>query len=127
MFPESQIKVYTYEEFEENLQSVLSDIYSFIGVDKDFASDLSYRPNAGGVPKIRFLQDIIMKPYLVTRLVGRLFPEEIKRRIRDAVSDRNLKKPPFPEAARDYLKRELREDILKLQVLLNRDLSDWLQ
>lgn len=127
MFHESQIRVYSYEEFVENPQSVLSDIYSFLGVDKDYVSDFSYRPNAGGIPKSRFLQNIVMKPYLVTGLVGRLIPEEIKRRIRDAVSDRNLEKPRFPGAAKDYLKKELREDILKLQVLLNRDLSAWLQ
>ena len=127
VFSETQIKVYSYEEFEEYPQSVLSDLYSFIGVDKDFVPDLSYRPNVGGVPKSRFLQDIIMKPYQVTRLVGRLIPGAIKRRIRDAVSDHNLEKPPFPEVAKSHLRKALREEILKLQVLLNRDLSDWLQ
>ena len=127
VFSESQIKIYTYEEFSGNHQAVLSDIYSFIGVNKDFISDFSYRPNAGGVPKNQLLQDIVMKPYLITKLVGSLIPEEIKRRIRDAVSDRNLEKPQFPEAAKDHLKKELREDILKLQDLLNRDLSGWLK
>jgi len=127
LFPDSQIKVYTYEEFEESPQSVLIDIYSFIGVDQEFVSDFSYRPNKGGVPRSRFLQDLVMQPHLLTRLAGRLIPEYMKQRIRDAVSDRNLVKPLFPSEAKDQLKTELREDILNLQDLINRDLSAWLQ
>ncbi len=127
IFPEQQIRVYSYEEFSENPQAVLGDIHSFIGVDKTHVPDFSYRPNAGGVPKSRWLQDIVMKPHATTRLIGQLIPEQFKRRIRDAVSDRNLEKPLLPEAAKDYLVKELREDILKLQVLLKRDLSAWLQ
>lgn len=127
LFPESQIKLFTYEEFVDNPQSVLREIHSFIGVDRDFVSDFSYRPNTGGVPKNAFLQDLVMQPHLLTRLAGWLIPEEMKRRIRDAVSDRNLAKPPFPDEARNHLKAELGEDILKLQNLLKRDLTAWLQ
>lgn len=127
VFPASQLKIFTYEEFEENPQSVLTDIFSFIGVDSGFISDLGYRPNTGGVPKNRMVQDILMRPYLVTRLAGSLIPKAMKRRIRDAVSDRNLEKPRFPADAKELLITELREDILKLQDLLQRDLSGWLK
>jgi hypothetical protein len=126
-FPEHQIKIYIYEEFENDPRAVLSDIYSFVGVDRNFLSSLDHRPNVGGVPKNRFLQDIVMRPHLLTALAGRLVREKTKRRIRDAVSDRNLQTPAFPEVAKNYLKKELREEILNLQTLLNRDLSDWLQ
>ncbi len=127
VFPERQLRVYSYEEFVENPQAVLSDIYSFVGVDKAHVPDFSYRPNAGGVPKNRLLQGLVMKPHAATWLIGQLIPEHFKRRIRDAVSDYNLEKPLLPEDSKDYLVKELREDILKLQVLLKRDLSAWLQ
>jgi len=127
LFPERQIRVYSYEEFNGNPESVLKDIYAFLGVDTDHVSDFSYRPNAGGIPKSRVLQDIVMQPNLVPGWVGRLIPATMKRRIRDVVSDRNLQKPEFPEAARDFLTKELREDILMLQILLKRDFSSWLR
>lgn len=127
VFPENQIKLYLYEELVEDSSSVVADIYSYIGVDPGYVPDFSYRPNTGGVPRNRFLQNLVMQPHLITRVAGWLIPEKVKRRIRDAVSDRNLFKPPCPEDARDRLKRELREDILKLQNLLKRDLSAWLQ
>lgn len=127
LFPDNQIRLYTYEEYEQNPQAVLSDIYDFIGVDKNFVANFSYRPNAGGVPKNRILQDIVMKPYLITRLAGSMIPEKVKQRIRDAVSDRNLEKPQLPAEAKDLLIAELRDDILKLQDLIKRDLSSWLR
>lgn len=127
VFSENQVKIYTYDEFEHSPRSVLSDIYSFIGVDQGFQSDLSFRPNLGGIPRNRFLQDLIMQPHLLTRLAGWLVPEEMKRRVRDAVSARNLVKPPFPEDAKIHLQKELHDEILKLQDLLKRDLSAWLQ
>jgi hypothetical protein len=127
VFRENQLRIYLYEEFAEDPRSVLIDLFSFIGVDPEFVPDVSYRPNTGGVPRSRFLQDLVIQPHLMTRLAGRLLPEKTKRRIRDVVSARNLVKPPFPAEARNRLKSELREDILKLQGLLNRDLSAWLQ
>ncbi len=127
VFPESQIKIYTYEEFDEDPRRVLIDIYSFIGVDQAFVPDVRYRPNTGGVPRNRFLQNLVMQPNALADFAGRFIPEEVKRRIRDAVSNRNLVKPSFPADARNRLKTELRTDILNLQNLLKRDLSVWLQ
>lgn len=127
LFPKEQIKIFTYDEYSKDPQKIMKDIYQFIGVDEGFTADFSYKPNAGGVPKNKFLQDIVMKPYLATRLVGHLFPEELKRRIRDAISDHNLEKPQLSIEAKKILQENLQDDILKLQNLLNRDLSKWLQ
>lgn len=126
LFPAEQIRVYLYEDFSDAPQSVLADIYSFVGVDAGFAADLSYRPNAGGVPRSRLLQNLVMKPHLLSKLVGPLVPEELKRRVRDAVSDRNVERPQFAEAARARLHCALDADIRALQELIGRDLSDWL-
>jgi hypothetical protein len=125
-FSEHQIRIHTYEDFVEQPLSVLSDIFSFIGADQKFEPNLDYRPNAGGIPKNRLLQNVVMKPHLATRLVGNLIPAEVKRYIRDAISDRNLEKPRIPVAAKEILLARLRDDILRLQELLNRDFSSWL-
>ena len=127
VFPDDQIKIFLYEDFESEPVSVLKDIFSFIGVDDTFVADLTYRPNVGGVPKSRRLQNFLMRPHGVTRLLGRIIPEETKRRIRDVISDHNLEKPELPQPSREYLLAELRDDILKLQTLLDRDLSAWLE
>lgn len=127
VFPNKQIKVFTYEDYKSSPQKVMNDIYEFIGVDRSFICDYSYKPNAGGVPKNQLLQDIVMKPYLATRIVGHFIPERLKRRVRDAISDRNLEKPMLSTEAKAHLKIVLSDDILRLQDLLKRDLSSWLE
>lgn len=127
VFPASQIKIFTYEEFEEDLPAVLSEIFEFIGIDKDYTVDVNYRPNAGGVPKSQALQNIVMKPYLFTRIVGSILPETIKTRIRDFISDINLKKPKMSKKARELLIAELSDDIKNLQNLIGKDVSHWLE
>ena len=82
--------------------------------------------HAGGVPRSPLLQNLVMKPHLLSKLVGPLIPEELKRRVRDAVSDRNVERPQFAEAARAHLHSALDADIRALQELIGRDLSDWL-
>ncbi|SHJ39929.1 sulfotransferase family protein [Cycloclasticus pugetii] len=127
VFPKEQIEIFTYEEFTNDPQKVMSNIYEFIGVDKHFVANYNYKPNAGGIPKNSLLQDITMKPYLMTKFVGYFIPNRLKQLIRDTISDHNLKKPQMSAEVKDYLKAELSDEILKLQNLLQRDLSSWLQ
>ena len=127
LFPAERIRVFTYEEFSDELPRVMADIFRFIGVDPGFVPDLGYRPNAGGVPKSGLLQRLVMQPNALNRVVGRLLPEELKRRIRDAISDKNLDRPDIPPRARAALLERLHGDIEDLQRLLGRDLSRWLR
>ena len=127
VFPDDQIKVFLYEDFESDPVSVLQKIFAFLGVDETFAPDLTYRPNAGGVPKLRWLQNLVMQPHSVTRALGAVIPETTKRRMRDVISDYNLETVELPQRSRERLLLDLRDDILKLEAFLQRDLSAWLE
>ena len=50
-----------------------------------------------------------------------------RRRLKDALSTRNLTRPPLPPEARARLLPVFRQDIIKLQDMLGRDLSGWLK
>lgn len=126
LFPRDQIRIYLYEDYERDPAAILRNICQFIGADENFAIDTTTRLNAGGVPKSSLIQDLVMKPYLVTRLVGMFLPERFKEWVREVVSDNNLSRPEFPEKARERLKASLEPDIRELQSLIGRDLSAWL-
>lgn len=127
LFPADQLRVYLYEDFSSDPQAVLADVFAFVGVDPDFEPDVGYRPNAGGVPRSTLIQNLVMRPHLLNRMVGRFVPEELKRRLRDAISDRNVQRPEMPGPASDRLHAELDPDIRDLQRLIGRDLSRWLE
>ncbi len=125
-FDGGQIQVHLYEDFEVDPSKVMSNVFEFLEVDAGFGPDMSYRPNTGGEPKRKWLQDLVMKQRASTRLIGKLMPEQLRQRIRDAVSQENLDQPEMSENAREYLQGELGDDIGRLQSLIDRDLSHWL-
>ena len=59
--------------------------------------------------------------------ISRLFfLEEKMLKLTEWLGTINLEKPQMKPETREYLKNLFREDILKLQTLINRDLSHWL-
>jgi len=127
-FDRSQFLIETYDDFDRDPMVVLGRIYDFIGVDGDFTPDVSYRPNAGGVPKSQAFQDFLIKPNPVTGLISKIMPLEMRSKIRDRLVARNLKAKDdgMPAGARAILKDRLRGDIEQLSDLLDRDFSHWL-
>ena len=126
-FDSGQIKVYLYEDLVKSTQTVAQDIYRFLGVDDSFVPDLT-RSNVSGIPKRRWLQNLFMKDNPLKSAVKPLLPKQIRKRISRDVHRKNTgDKPTFPVEVRQQLVETYREDILKLQDLLNRDLSIWLK
>jgi hypothetical protein len=60
------------------------------------------------------------------RVVKRPIPERMWRKMITFFMNRNLKKPEVDPAVRSELLDGFREDILKCQELIGRDLSHWL-
>ncbi len=127
-FDRSQFLIETYDDFNEDPLPMLGRMFEFIGADPGFIPDISYRPNAGGVPKSQIFQDFLIKPNPITGLIAKVVPLELRSKIRDRLVARNLKKSDhgMPEEARAILSARLRDDVGRLSDLLGRDFSHWL-
>jgi hypothetical protein len=125
LFPRDQIKVCIFEEFKNDPANVVVDLFDFLGVDPTFVPDTSTRHNPAGVPKSRLMNRIFYNPTLI-RTAQSVFPENVQVMVKN-IRQQNLKAPPkFPADLRAELLEFYREDILKLETLLDRDLSIWL-
>ena len=127
LFDLEQIRVYLYEDFKEKPMELLCDIFRFLGVDDDFKPDVSLRFNVSGVPRNKVLHAFLSKPHPVKSLLKPLIPVKLRQRLVVTLQNRNLAKPELPAAVRKELVDLYREDILKLQALIKRDLSHWLR
>lgn len=125
-FPPEQLKIFLYEDYRADPRAVLRQIFDFAGVDAGFVPTLHEDANAGGDPRSRLLQAIIMKPNLLGSIAALFLPLPVRRRIRDRISRLNIARAEFSPTARARLAAKLRPDILDLQEMLARDLSDWL-
>lgn len=127
-FDQRQIKVYLYEDdFGTYPLGVIKDIFCFLEVDDRFIPDMSVRYNVSGIAKNKALHTLLTKKNPIKRVIRPFFPEGLRRRIRNKFMNRNLVKPALAPALRKQLINVYREDILKLQELIQRDLSQWLE
>ncbi|MHC5035158.1 MAG: sulfotransferase family protein [Planctomycetota bacterium] len=128
LFDPSQLRLYLYEDLQESPTGMLQDIFAFLGVDSRFEPDVSVRHNRAGVPTSRLLYKLIMTPNLLKSLVKPLLPGKLRSKVKAAVteSEVHLRRPGLPAELRRQLAAGYREDVLKLQELIRRDLSPWL-
>jgi hypothetical protein len=125
-FEEASIRIYLYEEWKSDNLAVLEDLFEFLEVDAEFRPSVLIRANVGGVPKIEALHRLATTDGPVKRLARTLVPDHLRRPLRRQVVEFNLQRPKLSPAIRDQLKRVYREDVLRLQDLIKRDLSRWL-
>ncbi len=127
LFDRAQIRVYIYDDLSADPAGVLRDIFRFLRVDDTFVPDLSTQYNVGGVPRSKvwhlfFRLQPILRPLLPPLLRRHL------ARYRDHLQGLGtVRQPPLDPQVRAEMNQLFREQILKLQDLIQRDLSDWLE
>lgn len=127
IFDKSQIKVYLYEDLDTNPIGLLHDTFRFLSVDHTFVPNLSTRYNATGIPKNKALHDLLTRSNSVKHGIKQFIPTKLYQQIRDNLMSQNLVKPQLAADLRRKLLEVYREDIFKLQHLIQRDLSGWLR
>jgi len=130
LFPREQIKVYLYEDWNQSPRTVLRDLYTFLGVDENFAPEIR-RSNVTLIPRNHRLNSLAKKPDRVEQLLAPLIPESLNKKIIAAIQQLNRKynlypPPPIEPLIRQQLTDGYRDDILKTQELIGQDLSHWL-
>jgi hypothetical protein len=127
-FGREKVRVYLYEDLRRDPRGLLRDAYGFLGVDETFVPDLSLEHNVSGIPKNRLVHSLLRGRNPVKAALKPLLPEGLRKKLTVDLQRRNLEKaPPIPPEVRRELVEEYREDVLKLQGLIDRDLSGWLR
>jgi Sulfotransferase family len=133
VFGRERIGVWLYEDMREDPANMVQSVFRFLEVDDTFTSDTSSRHNPAGVPasgSARAAMRATDKAVSVLRKSlapsSSILPLAFK--MRRAVQSRILTEPPpIDPELRDGLIEGYKEDILRLQELIGRDLSAWLE
>jgi hypothetical protein len=130
-FPREQVRVYLYEDLSGAPISTVQDAFRFLKVDDSFVPDVSLRRNVSGLPKYKTLDGLLRSQSRIKHAAKIYLPARMRWRLSKAFDDlktRNLvQPPPLQSDVRRQLIRVYREDILKVQELIHRDLSGWLE
>jgi hypothetical protein len=124
-FGRDQVKVYLYEEdLKGDPLGMLQDIFRYLGVDDAFVPDVSGKHNVSGVPKNKALLTLSRRLNTLIPTIRTCLPSGLRRYIKIQVW---IEPPRLSSQVRGRLVGEYREDILRLEELIQRDLSGWLK
>jgi hypothetical protein len=126
-----QVRIFLFSDLRNDPRGVVRDLYSFLGVDASFvpqATEEEY--NVSGVSRWGFLFRFVISDNPVRRVLRPVVRSVLTERHRDWLVNRalrkSMKKPRMAPETREKLRSLYREDVLKLEGLIGRDLGDWL-
>ncbi len=136
LFPAEHFKILFYEDFSTNPKHVMKEIYKFLNVSTHFEPDTSVTYNELGFVKNKYLDIIFGKNSPLKKNIEKIAPHFYDmmrqnnsiRKFVNKLRKFNLDKPPLDSDLKRKMTEILyKEEILKLQKLVGRDLSSWLQ
>ena len=136
-FDRKRIHIMLYDDFCAAPQWELRALFNFLEVDPCFVPDMSQQINVSGQPRL------VARSWLLDHLLNQSNPLKtcakrllrpaalhLMRRVYVTCNSKREATPqygPLPQAMRRQLQEDFKSDILKLQDLINRDLSRWLR
>lgn len=130
-YPRGAFRVVLLDELKRDPVRVVRDVFRFLDLDDAVPVETEVERNPASEARLPLLGRLLNRPTRLTNLLKRLVPYRLRQRIRDALNDWNRKalrsdgRPELDaETARD-LRREYREEIERLERMIDRDLSGW--
>jgi hypothetical protein len=130
-FPVEQLKIILYDDLNTSFTASLSDIFRFVGVDPSFLPETSVTYNVSGIPRSRFLHNLLSRPNSIRNAAKRVLPENVYQKLTrnpllSKLRSRNLARPQLESNTRGRLDDIFRNDIVNTGALIGRDLEFWL-
>jgi hypothetical protein len=125
-FGPDQLRIYLYDDLERDAQSVVRDMFGFLGVDTGFTPNTSTRPNQSYVPRNQRLHAFLAGQNSAKSLIKPLVPLGLRQRLKARLMATNAAGTSVSPGVRERLLPAFRADIEQLQALIDRDLSSWL-
>ena len=129
-FDTNQVRVYLHDEFESQPMTIIKDIFEFLEVDTTFTPDITVRANMSGKQKSKKVEQLTTtlfdRPNPIRFLARRMISAEKRYQFTTNARNKNLDRQLLDEETKAYLTALFKDDIQKLENLIDRDLSHWL-
>ena len=127
LFPKENIKILLFEDLIKNPIESTQDVFKFLNIDNSFIPDISKKANVSGTPKGIFGW-IIMKLRHYNLIPNIQFSNYLTDFMIQFIFNSAYKKvnPLAPELKKRLTHTFYKEDVLKLEKLIGKDLQYWL-
>lgn len=126
----NQVKILITEEFADNPEEGMKDIFEFLEIDPDVKLNFEKVYNKSGQPKSKGLQRLITQENVIKKTLRpafrKLYSKEKREKIRKRVKNMNISgyrsmDPKIEAKLKDFYQ----EDVRKLEKLIGRPLVKW--
>jgi hypothetical protein len=126
----SNVLVILNEDLQKNPGTVLQEIFQFLGVDDSVDVYTEVHHNMSGIPKSRWIHNILSGDSSLRKMIrpfARLFlSHQTRERLFNKIQEKNLEPMKIDPGLKKKLAVLFNDDIRKLESLLKKDLSSWL-
>lgn len=127
MFAQEQTRFWLFDDLVADPQRLMRELFEFLGIDASVAIDISAKKNVTLVPASRTFDGAMRHRGPLRRVAAALLPGGVKKKLYELRRSTRKPAPKMPAELRAQLAAKCREDILRLQDVLGRDLSTWLE
>ena len=120
-----EVKIYFFEDLLSSPQRVMDDITSFLEVSPICVKE-NLKLNISGKPKNKILNILVARDTVLRRMMAKLVGKNTAIKIKSFIQKKNLNKISVEQEIKTALNKHFIEDITKLQTLLGKDLSSWI-
>jgi hypothetical protein len=125
------VKIILTENLWNNTDDSFNEICSFLGLSIPYRINLSTKINTSGKTKNKFIYDILNRDdnlirRFTTTILKHLINATTRKKIKILLRNKNLHRPSMDNEIYEYLIEYFKDDIKKLELVINKDLSHWL-
>jgi hypothetical protein len=129
-FGRENVMICLYDDFVVDSMAVMKDIYRFLDVEEGFTPDTDVKYNVGPTVRSESFEEFLVKyEHPVKRVLRPVLLNTIGKRYTEALVNYFIRRNTLSmkPKTRKILIELYRDDILKLEGLIDRDLSGWLR
>ncbi|SHJ83169.1 Sulfotransferase domain-containing protein [Tangfeifania diversioriginum] len=126
VFPSENIKILLFDDIKNDVNKVIKEILNFLEIDTKLYVDKSVKQRVTGIHKNKTINYLFEKPNAVKRIFKSIIPLKIRSKLKNNISNWNIKKPEMSISDRKYLIDYFKNDIKLTENIIGRDLSSWI-
>jgi len=125
-----KVGIFLYDDLRNDASTLMKSMFNFLDAQTSFSPQMDVTYNASGIPKNRLVYNFLTKSNFfkaaLKPVMDSVLPVKRRSHTIEKIKTHSLRKPSLLPQPREFLKNIYREDILRLQALIKRDLSHWL-
>jgi len=126
LFPREDFHFMLLDDLRDDFQAQISSLQSFLEIEQiELEQAVS---NQAGQPILNALNRYLNKPHHHLKRIFRFIPFSIRHQIKQKAMNINIRRqtnPPMPTDVKAQLREWFFDDIRRLEMITNRDLSQW--